>query len=71
MKQKNVTLINLIILCILCIGNGIFIYSKEINNDSILMLVFSIIFFILYILGALFPNTTLKFIHQLKLKGHF
>ena len=37
-------------------------------NDGILMLVFAIIFLILYILGVLFPNTTVKFIHQISLK---
>ena len=65
MKKKIVTLINIIVLFLLCIGNGICIYSKEINNDSILMLVFAIIFLILYILGVLFPNTTVKFIHRI------
>ena len=68
MKKKIVTLINLIVLFILCIGNGIFLYGKEINDDSILMLVFAAIFFMLYILGVLFPNTTIKILHKFSLK---
>lgn len=32
------------------------------------MLVFAIIFLILYIFGVLFPNTIVKFIHQISLK---
>ena len=40
----------------------------KINNDGIVMLVFAIIFLILYILGGLFPNTTVKFIQQISLK---
>ena len=40
----------------------------KINNDGIFMLAFAIIFLILYILGVLFPNTIVKFIHQISLK---
>ena len=40
----------------------------KINNDGIFMLVFAIIFLILYIFGVLFPNTIVKFIHQISLK---
>ena len=68
MKKKIVTLINLFILCILCVGNSIFIYSGEINNDSLLMLVFAIICLLLYFLGVLFPNVTVKFIHKVCIK---
>lgn len=68
MKKKIVTLINLFILCALCIINVIFLCNMKINNDGIVMLVFAIIFLILYILGVLFPNTTVKFIHQISLK---
>ena len=68
MKKKIVTLINLFILCVLCIINVIFLCNMKINNDGIVMLVFAIIFLILYILGVLFPNTTVKFIHQISFK---
>ncbi len=68
MKKKIVTLINLFILCALCIVNVIFLCNMKINNDGIVMLVFAIIFLILYILGVLFPNTTVKFIYQISLK---
>ena len=68
MKKRIVVLINLLISCILCIGNGIFMYGKEINNDSILMLVFAIIFLLVYIAGVLFPDVTVKFIHKISFK---
>jgi hypothetical protein len=68
MKKKIVTLINLFILCTLCIINVIFLCNMKINNDGILMLAFAIIFLILYILGVLFPNTIVKIIHQISLK---
>lgn len=68
MKKNIVTLINLFILCILCIVNITLLCVEGINNDSILMLVFAIIFLLLYILGCLFPNIVVKFIHQISLK---
>ncbi len=68
MKKKIVTIVNLFILCILSIGNVMFLYNKRLNNDSILMLVFAIIFLLYYILGILFPNMIVKFIHQISLK---
>lgn len=68
MKKKVVTIINLFILGILCIANITFLCIEEINNDSILILTLAIIFLLLYVLGILFPNTTVKFIHGISLK---
>ena len=68
MKKKIVTLINLFVLCILCIANIMLICNMKINNDGIFMLVFATIFLLLYIFGFSFPNKTVKFIHQLSLK---
>ena len=68
MKKKIVTLINLLLLCILCIANITFLCSMKIDNDGIVMLVFAIIFLLLYVLGIAFPNMTVKFIHQISQK---
>lgn len=68
MKKKIVTLINLFVLCILCIVNIIFLCNMKINNDGILMSVFAIIFLLLYILGIAFTNITIKFVHQISQK---
>ena len=68
MKKKITTLINLLILCMLVIGNIILLNDKAVTNDSILMLVFAIIFLLIYIWGVVFPNLTVKFIYQISLK---
>ena len=49
MKNKLVTIINLLILVLLSTINVVFISKNGINNDSLIMLVFAIIFILLYI----------------------
>lgn len=68
MKNKLVTIINLLILVLLSTINVVFISKNGINNDSLIMLVFAIIFILLYIFGMLFPNIIVKFIHSISLK---
>ena len=65
MKKRIVTLINLFLFFILCIANVLFMCNAESNNDSEIAIVFALFLFLVYVLGTLFPNVTVKIIHKI------
>ena len=68
MKNKLVTAINLLMLVLLFVLNIVLIHKFGVNSDSILTLVFAIIFALLYVFGRIFPDITTKCIHAISLK---
>ena len=68
MKKNFITVINLTLLITLCTLNIFAICDKGINDGSLIMLVFAIIFISLYIGGVIFPNAITKAIYSICLK---
>ena len=68
MRKKGIEIANLFILCVLSIGNVVFIRNDGFHDDSLLMFVLATVFFLLYVFGRVFPNMTVKFIHRICIK---
>ncbi len=68
MKKRIISIINLILFSLLALVNIYFIHKEGVIGDNIILFTLALICFMLYFFGSIFPDKTIKIIHNFSKK---